>query len=226
MFRKIKIILILSILTSFPFHSSTVDKKNINVMDLIRNSDSALKIVNSNKNLNHFKKYLKNSKAVLIFPRLIEGGFFFGAKGGNGILLIKKGSSWTGPFFYTMGGVSIGLQLGVKSGELVMTVMSYRGLESILKERVKFGVDIESAIVTEGAGLSAESTIRLADIYTFSNNEGLFLGGSFDGSYIQPRNDFNVSLFNKEFNPEQIIDSQVLHPSAKIIEKTISKILD
>ncbi|MAI83927.1 MAG: hypothetical protein CMM91_03190 [Rickettsiales bacterium] len=226
MYKKIKLILFFFSLIFFSSHLFANDKKYINATDLIRSSNSALKIVASNENLKFFKQYLRNAKAVLIFPQLIEGGFFFGAKGGNGVLMIKKGKSWTGPFFYTMGGISLGLQLGVKTGELVMTVMSYRGLESILKERLKFGVDIESAIATEGMGLSADSTVRLADVYTFSNNAGLFIGGSFDGSYIQPRNDFNLALFKKEFSSEQILNSQELHQSAQNIINTLEEITD
>ena len=57
-----------------------------------------------------------------------------------------------------------------------MTVMTHRGLKSILKERVKLGVDVDAVVVEGGVGYSAESTLRLADIYSFSDNKGLFLG--------------------------------------------------
>ena len=72
----------------------------------------------------NFQEYLSKSRAILIFPEVYEGGFIFGAKGGNGVLLIKKGDKFTGPFFYSLGGLSIGLQAGAKSGRVVMTVMT------------------------------------------------------------------------------------------------------
>ena len=46
-------------------------------------------------------------------------------------------------------------------------------------------------MISDGIGYSAESTVRLADIYSFSDNKGLFLGTSIEGSYLQPRNDLN-----------------------------------
>ena len=55
-----------------------------------------------------------------------------------------------------------------------MTVMTNRGLKSILKERVKLGVDIDVSFNVKGIGYSAESTPRLADVYSFSDNSGLF----------------------------------------------------
>ena len=138
----------------------------------------------------------------------------FGAKGGNGLLLIRNDGSWTGPFFYTIGGLSVGLQFGLKSGKVIMTVMSLRGLKSILGERVKFGVDIDAAVMNEGIGYSAESTLRLADIFSFSDNAGLFLGGSFEGTYLQPRNDLNLSLYNQEYTKEEILEETSFNKAA------------
>ena len=184
------------------------------MLDLVNRSDKALKNLFKNKDLKMLPGYIKKSKARLIFPEIYEGSLLFGAKGGNGLLLIRKNGSWTGPFFYTIGGLSVGLQFGLKSGKVVMTVMSLRGLKSILGERVKFGVDIDAAVMNEGIGYSAESTLRLADIFSFSDNKGLFLGGSFEGTYLQPRNDLNFSLYNQEYTKEEILEETSFNKAA------------
>ena len=101
----------------------------------------------------------------------------------------------------------MGLQFGAKSGKVVMTVMTNRGLKSVLKERIKFGVDVDAVVVSDGVGYSAESTLRLADIYSFTDNEGLFLGSSIEGSYLQPRNDLNRFLYKQDFDSEEILKS-------------------
>ena len=72
-----------------------------------------------------------------------------------------------------------------------MTVMTNRGLKSILKERVKLGVDIDVALISQGVGYSAESTPRLADVYSFSDNAGLFVGGSLEGNDFSNSENFN-----------------------------------
>ena len=184
------------------------------MLGLINRSDKALKDLFKNKDLEMLPGYIKKSKAILIFPEIYEGSLLFGAKGGNGLLLIRKNGSWTGPFFYTIGGLSVGLQFGLKSGKVVMTVMSLRGLKSILGERVKFGVDVDAAVMNEGIGYSAESTLRLADIFSFSDNKGLFLGGSFEGTYLQPRNDLNFSLYNQEYTKEEILEETSFNKAA------------
>ena len=218
----------ISIFLLFSFFKNDLyssDNDKINVKQLIVNSEFALEKISNTEDLTTFPDYLKNSKAILIFPELYEGGLFFGAKGGNGILLIKKKDNWSGPFFYTMGGLSVGLQVGIKSGTMVMTIMSNRGLKSIVKERVKFGIDVDVAVVNEGVGFSAESTLRLADIFSFSDNNGLFLGSSLEGSYLQPRNDYNKKLHKESLKSNDIISNAFITKSSKRFSKLINDIL-
>tara|TARA_Y100000287_G_C14072273_1_gene281383 strand:- start:3 stop:692 length:690 start_codon:yes stop_codon:yes gene_type:complete len=220
-FKKIIILLSIPFLSFFEL---LANEKKLEVFTLIESSEATLKILDKNTDLKVFKNYLSKCRAVLIFPEVYEGGFIFGAKGGNGILLIKKGEEFTGPFFYSLGGLSFGLQAGAKSGRVVMTVMTHRGLKSILKERVKLGVDVDAVVVEGGVGYSAESTIRLADIYSFSDNKGLFLGTSIEGSYLQPRNDFNKIIHKKALSADDILRAD--KPNAKVndLKKIISRI--
>ena len=209
---------------SIPLSVVAINEKKLTVVNLIESSEDTLKILNQNSDIKHFQKYLSKSRAILIFPEVYEGGFIFGAKGGNGILLIKKGEKFTGPFFYSLGGLSIGLQAGAKSGRVVMTVMTHRGLKSILKERVKLGVDVDAVVVTGGFGYSAESTPRLADVYSFSDNDGLFVGTSIEGSYLQPRNDLNKVIYKKNLSPDEIIKYQNFNKETDDLTKIISRI--
>jgi lipid-binding SYLF domain-containing protein len=209
---------------SIPLSVVAINEKKLTVVNLIESSENTLKILNQNTDIKHFQKYLSKSRAILIFPEVYEGGFIFGVKGGNGILLIKKGEKFTGPFFYSLGGLSIGLQAGAKSGRVVMTVMTHRGVKSILKERVKLGVDVDAVVVTGGVGYSAESTPRLADVYSFSDNDGLFVGTSIEGSYLQPRNDLNKVIYKKNLSPDEIIKYQNFNKETDDLTKIISRI--
>jgi len=197
----------------------------LTAIELIQLSELALKELSKNDDIVNLDQYISNSRGILIFPNVYEGGLIFGAKGGNGLLLIRTSESeFSGPYFYTLGGLSVGFQLGVKSGKVAMTIMTHRGLKSILKERIKFGVDIDAAVANEGVGFSAESTLRLADVYSFSDNSGLFFGGSLEGSYLQPRNDLNQALHGKEFSASEIIKNKSLHDKASNLVTIISRI--
>ena len=102
-----------------------------------------------------------------------------------------------------------------------MTIMTNRGLNSILKERVKLGVDVDIAMINSGVGFSAESTIRLADIYSFSDNAGLFVGGSLEGTYLQPRNDLNNVIHGKEFSSKEILENKSISKGISSLSKIL-----
>ena len=224
-FYILKIILFLFI--SF-FHTNYVfsnNEKKVTATQLIYSSEDSLKNLIKNKELSNLPDYLKNARAILIFPEIYEGGLIFGANGGNGILLIRRSkSNFSGPFFYSIGGVSFGLQLGVKSAQVAMAIMTNRGLNSILKERVKLGVDVDTALINTGIGYSAESTLRLADIYSFSDNAGLFIGGSFEGTYLQPRNDLNKIVHGVELSSDEILSNKNIKKGIGNLSKILLEI--
>ena len=223
----LKFILFLIFTFSYSNFSFSENDKKVTAVELIHSSENSLKKLISNSELTHLTEYLKNSRAILIFPELYEGGLIFGAKGGNGILIIRRNSEeFSGPFFYSIGGLSFGLQVGMKSAQVAMTIMTNRGLNSILKERVKLGVDVDTAIINSGVGYSAESTLRLADIYSFSNNSGLFVGGSFEGTYLQPRNDLNKIIHGRELTSEEILSNKSISKGISNLSKILNKIDD
>ena len=227
---KIKIILynILTLVFIFSFSQSySLNQEELEAKQILQSSELSLKKLIANSDLKSLKKFLKDSRAILIFPKVYEGGFIFGAKGGNGLLIIRRGNNkFSGPFFFSIGGVSVGLQVGAKSGKVVMTVMTNRGLKSILKERVKLGVDIDAALISQGVGYSAESTPRLADVYSFSDNSGLFLGGSLEGTYLQPRNDINDAFHKKRFISDDILNNSLISKDLQNLSDILNRLND
>ncbi len=208
------------------FNFSIADEEDkLSSIQIIQSSELTIKTLLKNEDISNFRDYISNCRGILIFPNVYEGGLLFGAKGGNGLLLIRKSEDkFSGPFFFSIGGLSVGFQIGVKKGRVVMTIMTNRGLKSVLKERVKFGVDVDAAVISEGVGYSAESTVRLADIYSFSDNSGLFIGGSLEGSYLQPRDDLNFSIHNKNFTASEMIKSDLLSQETQNLVELIKKI--
>ena len=222
-----KPILFLIFTFSYPNLSFSDNDKKVTAIKLIHSSESSLKKLIQNDELSSLKEYLKNSRAIIIFPEIYEGGLIFGAKGGNGILLIRRSETeFSGPFYYSIGGLSFGLQVGFKSAQVVMTIMTNRGLNSILKERVKLGVDVDTALINSGVGFSAESTLRLADIYSFSDNAGLFVGGSLEGTYLQPRNDLNRIIHGNELSSDEILKNKSISKEISRLSSILNKTND
>ena len=185
-----------------------VEKADISVQKIMQN-DRIGKTVT---------ELLKEAKGVLVFPALYKGAFVFGAEGGTGVLLAKGSSGrWSYPAFYFMGSGSFGLQVGAQSAEVMLLIMTDRGLNAVLNQKVKIGADVNAAIGPYGVGAKAATTANLgADILTYSINQGAFAGVSIDGAVIYPREEWNAKYYgDKSVTPRGIvIDGKFANPNA------------
>jgi len=174
-----------------------VEKARLTVMRVSREEELRYTVPN----------LLRRAKAVVIFPSLLKGAFFIGGEGGSGVLLTRDANgNWSHPAFYTMGSVSFGLQLGGQSSEALLIVMTDGGLQSIMKHQAKLGGDISAAVGPIGVGASADTTTALgADIYTYSMNQGLFLGASLEGAVVARRDDWNESFYGPGASVQAIV---------------------
>src|SRR5262249_2006735 len=135
---------------------------------------------------------LKKAKGVYIAPEVLRGAFIVGASGGSGVLLIRDDKGrWNGPAFYPIGEASFGFQAGGDKSEVMLLIMSDRGVSSMLATSVKLGADTSVAAGPVGAGASAETANLSADILSFSRQKGLFAGASLEGAVMSKRDGWN-----------------------------------
>jgi lipid-binding SYLF domain-containing protein len=150
---------------------------------------------------------IKKAKGVYIAPEVLRGAFIVGASGGSGVLLVRgnKGQ-WNGPAFYTIGEASFGLQAGADKSEVVLLIMSERGVSSMLASSVKLGADASVAAGPVGAGATAETANVSADILSFARAKGLYAGASLEGAVMARREGLNEAYYNKnDVTPTDIL---------------------
>ena len=150
--------------------------------------------------------YMKNAKAILIFPELYKGGFVLGAEGGYGILSARGAQGWSQPAFYDLVAGSVGLQIGGQVSEVVLTIMSDKALNAVLDNQLKFGGDMSIAVGPIGKGIGADTTTNMqADVYSFAKTAGLFGGVSFEGAGIIKKDDWNHAYYGQGATPRGIV---------------------
>jgi len=160
-------------------------------------------------NMTWIQANLPNAKGVLIVPKVVKVGFVFGGSGGRGVLLVRgDGGKWNGPGFYTLGTTSVGFQAGVSNSEVVMLVMTEKGVNSLLSNAMKLGGDASVAAGPTGQGANATVT---EDIVAFSRSKGLYGGLNVEGSSIKPADDWNSAYYGKDVLPPQILIQGAVH---------------
>jgi SH3 domain-containing YSC84-like protein 1 len=173
---------------------------------LVDKSAAVVRSMRASPSFKHIEVYLKSARGVLVFPSVIKAGLIYGGQGGNGVLLAKGADgSWSSPAFYTLGGGSIGLQIGVQEASIVLVFMNDKALKAAIDTGLTLGADATAAAGTLGATGEVASTHVFKDVYYFADVGGLFAGISLEGGVISTRESLNQAYYGHALTPRQIL---------------------
>jgi SH3 domain-containing YSC84-like protein 1 len=150
---------------------------------------------------------LDSADCVLILPNVKKFGFGIGGSGGRGPMTCRGGQdfngNWSAPAMYSMGGASVGLQLGGSSTDFVLLIMSQKGVNAVMEGKTKLGSDATAA--AGPSGVTRAGTMTGADVLTYAKASGLFAGTSLGGATLEPDKDANERLYDKEITAKEIV---------------------
>ena len=191
---------------------------------LVDSSHRTLQQFISDPNMQVIKDLSKRARGIIIVPQMIRGGLIVGGTGGHGILLARdqKTGHWHGPAFYSIGSLTFGLQIGGEVSQIVMFVMSDKGLNSMMSSSFKLGADVTMAAGPIGGGAKAAT----ADILAYSRSKGAFGGFTVEGGVMQTLDSWNTSYYESAAasSSEILISHTVSNSYSDEIIKTITEI--
>ena len=157
------------------------------------------------------KELINKAECVAIMPSVKKFALGIGGSYGKGVLVCRSGSNFTGawgaPAMYRLEGASIGFQLGGQAADYVLLIMNPKGVQSLLKSKVKLGADAAVAAGPKGrTAMAATDAYMRAEILTYSRSRGLFAGVSLEGSTLRQDNGANEKLYGqKDISAKDII---------------------
>lgn len=117
---------------------------------------------------------------------------------------------WSAPAMYSIGGASAGLQVGGTATDYVLLIMTPTAADKILNGKIKVGNDATAAL---GPGASAGTAMNGADILTYSRTSGAFAGVSLNGATLDPDDDANKRLYDKQVSAKEIVEGKSVTPT-------------
>lgn len=168
-----------------------------------------------------FRDNVQHAQGVLIVPSLVKAGFVFGGSGGMGVLLGKgeEDGLWSYPAFFGMGSGSFGFQAGVEKAEVILMVMTRKGMDAMLATSFKLGADTSVALGPVGAGAKAQT----ADILAFSRSKGVFGGMAVEGAVIKPSDSLDSAYYGRDVRTIDIlVHRTVENPNAQPLIETLA----
>jgi len=195
--------------------------------DLVDQSRMTLSNFLADSNMTWFRDHIKEAKGLFIVPQFVKAALFYGGAGGSGVFVAKdeRTGEWSEPAFFTMGAASFGFQFGAQVSEVVLLVLTQRGIDSLLLGNFKLGADGSIAVGPVGAGVSGATTPNLsADLLSFVRAKGLFAGISLEGAALISRDEWSKAYYGKPVTPTDIvIRREVKNPHSEVLRAEILK---
>jgi lipid-binding SYLF domain-containing protein len=187
----------------------------------VRRAEATLQDFRNDPDMTWFRDHFKDARAILIAPNVTRAGFVFGGSGGQGIVLARQGGQWVGPAFYKMGAGSVGFQIGVDVSEVVVMVMSEKGVNALLSPKFTLGADASIAAGPVGAGAASSVT---ADFVSFARSKGVYAGVSLGGAVITPDDGGNAAFYGRPASPVDIlVRRNVNSPAAQPLRQQLTQ---
>lgn len=156
------------------------------------------------------KELLNKAECVVVMPSVKKFALGIGGSYGKGAMVCRTGKTFTGawgaPAMYRLEGASIGFQLGGQATDFLLLIMNPKGVESLLKSKVKLGADAAVAAGPKGrAAMAATDAYMRAEILTYSRSRGLFAGVSLEGSTLRQDGGANEKLYGGKVEARDIV---------------------
>lgn len=198
---------------AFLFTSNAYAADETTQQKLLKNAKSVVEEIMSAPDLGIPSDMISRAQAVIVFPSMLKGGFLIGARYGKGVATVRnaKTGQWGPPSFITTLGGSFGLQFGAQSVDLILIVMTEKGLKGLLNNNFTLGGDMSVAAGPVGRYAEMGVDILLqGDTYSYSRSRGVFGGLSLKGTIIKANVGFNEEYYKAKLTPEEImIDGKV-----------------
>lgn len=169
-------------------------------------------------------EFLSQAKGVLVFPGILKAGFFWGLQGGMGVLLARNATGdWSGPAFYSLGGGSFGLQIGLKETAMLLVFMDEDTFKETIRSGLTFDTNVSLAVLNVGGSRQSSSLGEQRDIYCFTDAMGLFVGVSMTGGFVESADSLNRAYYGKQaVTPKAILlERSVDHPGASDLKQAL-----
>lgn len=157
---------------------------------------------------------LQQAQAVFIVPDYGRASLGVGAAGGQGVLVVNREGEWSGPAFYNIGGLNLGLAAGVEAGSIAFMIMSDDAMQGFHSPN-NFSLNADAGLTI--LGWSARGQVasgKGADVIVWSDTEGLYGDLAISVSNIFWDDEANQAYYRQELEINDVLLGTVLDTAA------------
>jgi len=159
---------------------------------------------------------LRKAKGIIIVNQF-QGSFIFGIKDGYGVALVRRpNGKWSVPAFLKAGEFSFGLQVGAKAINAVYVLMDQDAARLLFRNRMNLGADAKAVAGIRAAEREAVTKALPGDtdanVYIYSNVEGLYIGATLKTGFLSPNQPANDVFYGSTNRMPELLYSDWVTP--------------
>lgn len=158
------------------------------------------------------------AQCAVIVPAMKKGGFILGAKYGRGFASCRQEGGkggWTAPVGVRVEGGSVGFQIGGAESDVIMLVMSQKGMERLLASKFTLGGEATVAAGPVGRDTTAQTDATMrAEILSWSRSRGVFGGIALQGATLRADEDVDTALYGTGVDRKSVLQGKKPVPAA------------
>jgi lipid-binding SYLF domain-containing protein len=168
------------------------------------------------------KQLLQQAKGVLIVPYYGRAALGVGAHGGGGLLVLKHADgAWSGPAFYDLGGLTLGVQAGAEGGALAMILNNDKAVNEFMQKN-NFALSAEAGLTVLNWSRLAQGTAGTGDVVAWSATKGLFGDAVAVGlSDIRYNEKLTNAYYGRALTPKDIAAGSVSNQHAQPLQQAL-----
>jgi lipid-binding SYLF domain-containing protein len=147
------------------------------------------------------KYVFDNAKGIVIVPHLVKAGLGVGGHWGRGVLMTRdKQGKWGLPVFVSIGGASVGAQIGVELSDLLLALNDPFAIQKLLQTN-NFTLGLDASVAAGPVGAKAKAST--ASVVSYQRNKGLFIGLDLNGGVLHVDKEPTVAYYRLNEPPAQ-----------------------
>jgi lipid-binding SYLF domain-containing protein len=171
------------------------------------------------------KDVAQGAQCVVAIPSLVKGGVIIGGASGKGYATCQTPQGWSAPAPVSVGGGSLGAQVGVQSADFLAIFTSTKGQKALLSGNFTIGVDASATAGPVGTGRgAATNTSTNADLVSYSRSKGLYAGADMNGAKLSSDEDTTKALYGAKTPLSEVLSGRVQIPSDEAAQRFISAV--
>ncbi|HEY2365046.1 MAG TPA: lipid-binding SYLF domain-containing protein [Polyangiaceae bacterium] len=157
------------------------------------------------------KEQRDGAHCVMVVPNMGTGAFIVGGSKGGGVVSCRTSNDWSAPAFVRLSGVTVGLQAGGQSADLVILATTTDAPGKIFSKNFEFGAGASVAAGPVGAGTQAATSSK-ADFLTYAKTKGAFAGVNLGGTKVS-EDEKSMRAFYGSTSPVLVLAGHVAIPA-------------